>query len=100
MSSSNGRRSKGWKIWMKARSVDAMPKSIDHSPPGGGAKPGTAAAGTQVGTQVGTAAGGDPNPPARGYALLAADEPPPVFEIGLQGQSNFVIVVDHASRRI
>jgi predicted N-formylglutamate amidohydrolase len=49
---------------MKARSVDAMPKSIDQSP------------------------------------LLAADEPPPVFEIGLQGRSNFVIVVDHASRRI
>src|SRR5882762_9381860 len=32
--------------------------------------------------------------------LLAADEPPPVFEIGLQGRSNFVIVVDHAGRRI
>jgi predicted N-formylglutamate amidohydrolase len=32
--------------------------------------------------------------------LLAADEPPPVLEIGLQGRSNFVIVVDHAGRRI
>src|ERR1700737_810884 len=32
--------------------------------------------------------------------LLAADEPPPFIEIGLQGRSNFVIVVDHASRRI
>ncbi len=71
---------------MKVRSVDAMPKSIDHSPPGGGAKPGTAAA--------------ESSPTAPGYALLAADEPPPVFEIGLQGRSNFVIVVDHAGRRI
>jgi predicted N-formylglutamate amidohydrolase len=32
--------------------------------------------------------------------LLAADEPPPFIEVGRQGQSNFVIVVDHASRRI
>jgi predicted N-formylglutamate amidohydrolase len=32
--------------------------------------------------------------------LLAADEPLPVLEFGLQGRSNFVIVVDHASRRI
>jgi predicted N-formylglutamate amidohydrolase len=32
--------------------------------------------------------------------LLAADEPPPFMEIGLEGPSNFVIVVDHASRRI
>src|SRR5260370_41845680 len=63
-----------------------MPKSIDHSPPGGGAKPGTAAA--------------ESSPTAPGYALLAADEPPPVFEIGLQGRSNFVTVVDHAGRRI
>jgi len=63
-----------------------MPKSIDHSPPGGGAKPGTAAA--------------ESSPTAPGYALLAADEPPPVFEIGRQGRSNFVIVVDHAGRRI
>jgi predicted N-formylglutamate amidohydrolase len=35
-----------------------------------------------------------------GYQLLAADEPPAVFESGRAGQSNFVIVVDHASRRI
>jgi predicted N-formylglutamate amidohydrolase len=35
-----------------------------------------------------------------GYQLLAADEPPAVVESGRQGQSNFVIVVDHASRRI
>jgi predicted N-formylglutamate amidohydrolase len=35
-----------------------------------------------------------------GYRLLAADEPPAVIETGRQGQSNFVIVVDHASRRI
>jgi len=32
--------------------------------------------------------------------LLGADEPPPVFATALQGRSNFVIVVDHASRRI
>jgi predicted N-formylglutamate amidohydrolase len=35
-----------------------------------------------------------------GYQLLAAGEPPAVFESGRAGQSNFVIVVDHASRRI
>jgi predicted N-formylglutamate amidohydrolase len=34
------------------------------------------------------------------FQLLAADEPPPCMEIGRQGRSNFVIVVDHASRRI
>jgi predicted N-formylglutamate amidohydrolase len=32
--------------------------------------------------------------------LLEPDEPPPFFESGRQGRSNFVIVVDHASRRI
>jgi predicted N-formylglutamate amidohydrolase len=32
--------------------------------------------------------------------LLAPDEPPPVIEVGRQGRSNFVIVVDHASSRI
>jgi predicted N-formylglutamate amidohydrolase len=32
--------------------------------------------------------------------LLAADEPPPFLEIGREGRSNFVIVVDHAGRRI
>ena len=32
--------------------------------------------------------------------LLAPDEPPPFIEIGRQGRSNFVIVVDHASARI
>jgi predicted N-formylglutamate amidohydrolase len=35
-----------------------------------------------------------------GYQLLAADEPPAVVESGRAGQSNLVIVVDHASRRI
>src|SRR6202051_5313120 len=33
-----------------------------------------------------------------GFQLLAADEPPPFIEVGRQGRSNFVIVVDHASR--
>jgi predicted N-formylglutamate amidohydrolase len=32
--------------------------------------------------------------------LLAADEPPPFLEQNSQGKSNFVLVVDHASRRI
>jgi predicted N-formylglutamate amidohydrolase len=35
-----------------------------------------------------------------GYRLLAADEPPPVLELRRQGTSNFVIVVDHAGRRL
>ena len=35
-----------------------------------------------------------------GFQLLAADEPPPFIEVGRQGRSNFVIVVDRASRRI
>lgn len=35
-----------------------------------------------------------------GYGLLAADEPPPFIELGMHGKSNFVIVVDHAGRRI
>jgi predicted N-formylglutamate amidohydrolase len=38
--------------------------------------------------------------PAGPYRLLAADEPPPFFEARRDGRSNFVIVVDHASRRI
>jgi len=37
---------------------------------------------------------------AAGYQLLAADEPPAFIEIGRQRRSNFLIVVDHASRRI
>jgi predicted N-formylglutamate amidohydrolase len=34
------------------------------------------------------------------YRLLAADEPPSFTEVRRQGRSNFLIVVDHASRRI
>jgi len=34
------------------------------------------------------------------YPLLEPDEPSPVIEHGMNGQSNFVIVVDHASLRI
>jgi predicted N-formylglutamate amidohydrolase len=37
---------------------------------------------------------------AAGYRLLDDDEPAPFVELGLRGSSNFVIVVDHASRRI
>lgn len=58
---------------MILKCVVAMPKSIDHCPAG---------------------------PGAAGYKLLAADEPPPFIELGRRGRSNFVIVVDHASRRI
>lgn len=34
------------------------------------------------------------------FELLAADEPRPVLEMGRQGRSNFLIMVDHAGRRI
>jgi predicted N-formylglutamate amidohydrolase len=37
---------------------------------------------------------------ATGYRLLEPDEPPAFLEVGRQGRSNFVIVVDHAGRRI
>jgi len=37
---------------------------------------------------------------AVGYRLLAPDEPPAFIEVGRQRRSKFVIVVDHASRRI
>jgi predicted N-formylglutamate amidohydrolase len=40
----------------------------------------------------------DPGAPLE--PLLSADEPPPVLELRPQGRSNFVIVVDHAGRRI
>jgi predicted N-formylglutamate amidohydrolase len=36
----------------------------------------------------------------RGYRLLAPDEPPPVLQTRRHGASKFVIVVDHASKRI
>ena len=35
-----------------------------------------------------------------GFQLLAPDEPPPFIEFGRYGRSNFVILVDHAGRRI
>jgi len=35
-----------------------------------------------------------------GAPLLAPDEPPPFIDAGSQGDSNFLIVVDHASARI
>ena len=34
------------------------------------------------------------------YRLLARDEPSPVLAAGRGGRANFVIAVDHASRRI
>ena len=67
---------------MKLRSAAAMPKSTD---PGAESKAADAARG----------AGAVATP-----RLLAADEPPAFLELGRQGRSNFVIVVDHASRRI
>ncbi|MEA3151884.1 MAG: hypothetical protein QOD56_2823 [Gammaproteobacteria bacterium] len=57
---------------MKVRSVVAMQKFIETMPTSGHAP----------------------------YQLLADDEPPPFFEFGSQGRSRFVILVDHASRRI
>jgi len=39
-------------------------------------------------------------PPALGYRLLEADEPPAVMEVNRAGKSDLLIVVDHASRRI
>jgi predicted N-formylglutamate amidohydrolase len=72
-----------------------MLKSTNHSPPGAGTN-----SPSGVGTKLGTSPDAESSPTAPGYALLAADEPPPFIEIGLQGRSNFVIVVDHASRRI
>ncbi len=62
---------------MKVRFAAVMQKSTDHA----AAAPGAAPAGHP-------------------YKLLAADEPSAVIECGRQGKSNFVIVVDHASRRI
>ncbi|MGO9991458.1 MAG: N-formylglutamate amidohydrolase [Steroidobacteraceae bacterium] len=59
-----------------------MQKSTDH------------AAADHAAATPGAAPAGHP------YQLLAADEPSPVIEFGRQGKSNFVIVVDHASRRI
>jgi len=35
-----------------------------------------------------------------GFKLLAPDEPRPFIAVGREGRSNFVIVVDHAGRRI
>src|SRR5579863_4441526 len=49
---------------------------------------------------IGDAAAGGGAAGAAHHQLLAADEPPAVLDSGRQGQSNFVIVVDHASRRI
>jgi predicted N-formylglutamate amidohydrolase len=63
-----------------------MPKSTDRDADTAG----SASAGAGAAAATGAA----------DYRLLAADEPPPFIEVGRQGQSNFVIVVDHASRRI
>jgi predicted N-formylglutamate amidohydrolase len=62
-------------------------------PRAGGAGAPSAAAPSAGAASASAASGG-------GYRLLAADEPPPFIELGRHGRSNFVIVVDHASRRI
>jgi predicted N-formylglutamate amidohydrolase len=62
-----------------------MPKFTERAP--AGAAP--------AGAQPAPHGGSGPS-----YRLLAADEPPPYVEERLQGTSDFVIVVDHASRRI
>jgi predicted N-formylglutamate amidohydrolase len=78
-----------------------MPKSTDHSVPDAGTQSAPDAQWLpDAAIQTDTASGAHPGPSATDYRLLAADEPPPFIEIGPQGQSNFVIVVDHASRRI
>jgi len=48
---------------------------------------------------TGSMSGETPLPPF-GYRLLEPDEPAPVLEVNRAGTSDFLIVVDHASRRI
>lgn len=64
---------------MKAKSVAVMQKPTDHSSTSAPASAPTAGAGSR---------------------LLAADEPPPFLEQNVEGRSNFIIAVDHASARI
>jgi len=66
-----------------------MPKSIEGSPP----KSGGQNSGTPGDSALGSSSQGE-------QRLLAADEPAAFMETGRAGRSNFVIVVDHASRRI
>jgi predicted N-formylglutamate amidohydrolase len=88
-----------------------MPKSIE---PGAG-QPGVAfsastgvnsgvstgvnsggSSGANLGAGSGAISGADP----RRYRLLDPDEPSPVIELGRQGASNFLIVVDHAGHSL
>jgi predicted N-formylglutamate amidohydrolase len=75
---------------------------VDGDAPGadapGADAPGAAAPGAAAPSVAAPGNGGLPY--ARDYRLLAADEPPPFIARNRQGRSNFVIVVDHASRRI
>jgi len=66
-----------------------MPKSIEGSPP----KSGGQNSGNPGDSALGSSSQGE-------QRLLAADEPAAFMETGRAGRSNFVIVVDHASRRI
>jgi predicted N-formylglutamate amidohydrolase len=66
-----------------------MPKSIEGSAP----KSGGQNSGNPGDSALGSSSQGE-------QRLLAADEPAAFMETGRAGRSNFVIVVDHASRRI
>jgi len=50
--------------------------------------------------EIGIAAGDDARAAGGAHRLLAADEPPAYIELRSAAQSNFVILVDHASCRI
>jgi predicted N-formylglutamate amidohydrolase len=80
-------------IWTKPRFAAAMNRFTD--PPACEAGAPSAAA-----PSVGAAGAGAARSGGSGYRLLAADEPPSFIELRRDGRSNFVIVVDHASRRI
>ena len=72
---------------MRRRSVVVIPKSTEGAASGRGGG-------------IATSGPGDGTAAAAGDRLLEPDEPPPFIEVGRQGRSNFVIVVDHAGRRI
>jgi predicted N-formylglutamate amidohydrolase len=85
-------------IWTKARFAASMNRSTD--PRAGGAGAASAGAASAGAASAGAVNAGPASSGGGGYRLLAADEPPPFIELGRQGRSNFVIVVDHAGRRI
>ena len=84
---------------MKVRFVVVMQKSIDSAAAADSVAAADSAAAATATAGVGAAAG-VPAKAGGGYKLLGADEPPPFIELKGHGRSNFVILVDHASRRI